>query len=201
MVTAENLNTGALSSWSQIGRVVMQCKVLLQLKWSYPLFSVTRVGFVQKLQQCGRRGSSEQWNGKNAVLAAGGEFDGCAECEGTSGFRMWGFGMWGHKRIQNVRIRNCEGTSRSLLQPTSTLICSLFSVWEENCVQETHPSPKTQRIAAEVCNHDSCSMITYFDKVDLKTWNARLKWFNYFDKCRGKQNDCWCVGGGQRDSF
>ena len=30
MVTAENLNTGALSSWSQIGRVVMQCKVLLE---------------------------------------------------------------------------------------------------------------------------------------------------------------------------
>ena len=62
--------------------------------------------------------------------------------------------MWGHKPWFVVSVREDDLRNR---------------------VQETHPSPKTQRIAAEVCNHDPWSMITYFDKADLKTSPACLE--------------------------
>ena len=134
MVTTENLDTSALSSSSQHCRVVMQCKTLGFYFWienvkdvHCAVGNVTRLGCVQC---CRKRGSSEagkrkRWGAFNPWIAEG-ESHGCALLQTL------------HHRdllsLPSLRTRADDvKTSR---------------------VQETHPSPETQRIAAEVCNHD-----------------------------------------------
>ena len=103
-------------------------------------------GFVHNVQCCisvvaaaGEEGAAKLVNGKNAEPASHG--------------------------LQKVNPTDAQNV-RAQAQSVTTVICSLCpssSVRPDDVkssrVQETHPSPKTQRIAGEVCNHDPCSMI------------------------------------------
>ena len=85
----------------------------------------------------GEEGAAKLVNGKNAELASHG--------------------------LQNVNptdAQNVRAQALRYIQPPHTMICSLCPPQggpddvKSSRVQETHPSPTTQRIAGKGCNHD-----------------------------------------------
>lgn len=126
-------------------------------------------------EQCGdRRGSSEAGKRKKCGACssrwiAEGESHGCAECEGTS----------------------------PVLQPPSTLICCLCA--RGRCDESRAGNASITQNSTD-CGRSlqSWSMITYFDKADLKTSSACLERLTQMVQLLWQmqymQNECWCGG-------